>query len=203
VPKAVVEKPVFFATPAKFRAWLQKNHARISEQWVGFHKKDSGRPSITWPESVDQALCFGWIDGLRKSIDGASYMIRFTPRKPGSTWSAINIRRAKELKRLGLMSAAGLRAFAKRTPEKSAAYSYEQRHNARFSAAQEKRFRENKKAWEFFRARPPGYQRTATYWVASAKKEETQARRLAILIKDSAARATIAPLTKTPAKRRP
>ena len=145
---------------------------------------------------MDQALCFGWIDGLRKGIDEARYMIRFTPRKSGSTWSAINIRRAKELIALGQMTPAGLRAFGKRTPEKSAKYSYEQRRNARLSAAQEKQFRTNRKAWEFFRAQPAWYQRVTAHWVTSAKKEETRAKRLATLIKDSAARRAIAPLTR-------
>lgn len=199
-PKTHTEKPIFFATPANFRAWLAKNHNRIPVLWVGFYRKASGRPSITWPESVDQALCFGWIDGLRKGVDGASYMIRFTPRRPGSTWSAINIRRAKELIALGQMTSAGLRAFEKRTPEKSAIYSYEQRRNARFTAAQEKLFRANRKAWDFFRAQPPGYQRITTYWVTGAKREETQSKRLATLIQDSAAGRTIAPLTRAPAK---
>lgn len=201
-PKTTAEKPVFFATPAKFRAWLKKNHQRVPLLWVGFHKKATGRPSITWPESVDQALCFGWIDGLRKGIDDASYMIRFSPRKPDSTWSAINIRRAKELRRMGLMSPAGLRAFAKRTPEKSAVYSYEQRRNARLTASQEKQFRGNRKAWQFFCAQAPWYQRTAARWVISAKKEETRAKRLATLIEDSAAGRTIPPLTgKAPSRR--
>lgn len=201
VPRKTAIKPRFFATPSKFRTWLAKNHRRAPFLWVGFYRKASGRPSITWPESVDQALCFGWIDGLRKGIDDVSYMIRFTPRKPRSTWSAINIRRAKELRRMGLMSPAGLRAFEKRTPEKSATYSYEQRHNARLTPAQKKRFCANRKAWQFFRAQPAWYQRTATYWVVSAKRDETQAKRLATLIEDSAARRTIGPLTReVPAK---
>lgn len=199
-PKTHAEEPIFFAMPAKFRTWLEKNHARVPVQWVGFYRKASGRPSITWPESVDQAPCFGWIDGLRKGIDGASYKIRFTPRKPGSTRSAINIRRAKELIALGQMTPAGLRAFEKRTSEKSAVYSYEQRRNARFSAAQEKQFRANRKAWDFFRAQPAWYQRVTAHWVTSAKKEETRARRLATLIQDSATRATIGPLTRKPHK---
>ena len=189
--KATAIQPRFFATPSEFRRWLEKNHRRAVVLWVGFHRKASGKPSITWPESVDQALCFGWIDGLRKGIDEASYMIRFTPRKADSTWSAINIRRAKELRHLGLMTPAGLRAYEKRVPDKSAIYSYEQRHNARLSAVQERQFRANQKAWESFCARPAWYQRTATYWVASAKKEETRARRLATLIADCAAGRTI------------
>jgi len=198
VPQAAAEKPTFFTTPSKFRAWLAKNHARALQLWVGFYKKASGRPSITWPESVDQALCFGWIDGLRKSVDDTSYMIRFSPRRPGSTWSAINIRRAKELIALGQMTPAGLRAFEKRTPEKSANYSYKQRRNARLSTAQKKQFRANRKAWEFFRAQPPSYQRLTAFWVTSAKKEETRAKRLTKLIGDSAAGRAIGLLTRKP-----
>jgi len=179
-------KPVFFATPAKFRAWLDGHHADVKELWVGFYKKSSGKPSITWPESVDEALCFGWIDGLRKSIGEVSYKIRFTPRKPGSIWSAINITRAKELKTLGQMHAVGLKAFEKRSDERSAIYSYEQRKAAQFTRADEQRFRANKAAWDFFQSRPPGYRRLATFWVTSAKKEETRAKRLDTLISCSA-----------------
>jgi uncharacterized protein YdeI (YjbR/CyaY-like superfamily) len=157
------------------------------ELWVGFHKKHTGAPSITWPESVDEALCFGWIDGIRKTLDDGRYVIRFTPRKPNSTWSAVNIARAKELVRLGRMSPAGLRAFEKRTPEKSAIYSYEQRRTAALNAADRKTFRANPEAWTFFRAQPAGYQRLLTYWIISAKRDETRAKRLARLIADSAA----------------
>jgi len=156
-------KPTFFESPAAFREWLEKNHDKASELLVGFYKRDSGRPSITWPESVDQALCFGWIDGVRRRIDDVSYSIRFTPRKRGSNWSAINIGRATELTKLGLMRPAGT-----------------------LSRADEKRFRSNKKAWKYFNDQPPSYSRVAIYWVMSAKKEETRARRLATLIDDSA-----------------
>ena len=179
-------KPTFFPTPAEFRGWLQKNHVAFEELWVGFYKRDSGKPSITWPESVDCALCFGWIDGVRKSLGEESYMIRFTPRKTTSTWSAINISKVEELTKQGLMHAAGLAAFTKRSEKKSAIYSYEQRHNGSLDASSEKRFRVNKKAWNFFQSMPPWYRRTATYWVISAKKEETRQKRLATLIDDCA-----------------
>ena len=186
-------KPTFFATPAAFRAWFEEHHHRAPELLVGFYKKGSGKPSITWPESVDQALCFGWIDGVRKSIDEDSYTIRFTPRRPGSTWSAVNIKRAHELKELGLMQPAGLAAFEKRDEKKSAIYSYEQRNSAKFSPAHEKQFRGNPKAWEFFKAQAPSYQRIATYYVASAQKEETRLKRLAKLIDISARHQRLGP----------
>ena len=177
--------PTFFASPAAFRKWLEKHHDKESELLVGFYKKDSGRPSITWPESVDQALCFGWIDGIRRRIDDVSYSIRFTPRKHISTWSAINIGRVAELAKLGLMRPAGLRAFEKRRDDKSAIYAYENAVRT-LAAAQEKRFRAHGKAWEYFSAQAPSYQRVCIYWVTSAKKDETRERRLALLIEDSA-----------------
>jgi hypothetical protein len=130
----LVMKPVFFATPASFRVCLSKHHGQRSELWVGFYKRDSGKPSITWPESVDEALCFGWIDGIRKSLGDESYVIRFAPRKPRSTWSAVNIKRAKELVARGRMSPAGLRAFAARSDDRSAIYSYEQRTHAQLES---------------------------------------------------------------------
>jgi uncharacterized protein YdeI (YjbR/CyaY-like superfamily) len=178
--------PRFFASPAEWRAWLEKHHAVAEELWVGLYKRQSGLPSITWPESVDGALCFGWIDGVRKSIDQVSYKIRFTPRKPRSIWSAINIKRAKELSKLGLMQAAGLAAFGKRDGDRSAIYAYEQRKSAKMPSNFEKQFRANAGAWAFFKAQAPWYQRTSTYWVISAKKEETRLKRLAILIDCSA-----------------
>ncbi|MEA2164961.1 MAG: hypothetical protein QOK37_3088 [Thermoanaerobaculia bacterium] len=176
--------PTFFATPAAFRKWLATHHDKETELLVGFYKKDSGRPSITWPESVDQALCFGWIDGVRRRIDDVSYSIRFTPRKAVSNWSAINIARVAELTKLGQMHDAGLRAFERRREDKSAIYAYE---NAVRTLApdDEKRFRANKKAWAFFSTQAPSYQRVAIYWVTSAKREETRQRRLATLIDDS------------------
>jgi len=178
-------EPTFFPTPAAFRKWLERNHASAAELLVGFYKRGSGKPSITWPESVDQALCFGWIDGVRRRIDDVSYSIRFTPRKQISNWSAINIARVAELTKLGLMRPAGLRAFEQRREDKSAIYSYENAVRT-FDPADEKTFRANRKAWQFFNAQAPSYRRVCIYWVTSAKKEETRARRLATLISDSA-----------------
>jgi uncharacterized protein YdeI (YjbR/CyaY-like superfamily) len=184
--------PVFFESPSKLRAWLEKHHARETELWVGFYKKSSGKASITWPEAVDALLCFGWIDGIRKSIDEASYTIRVTPRKSKSKWSAINVKRIPELKKLGLLHATGWKAFEARTAENT--YSYEQRNVAKLGGRFEKLFQANKAAWDFFRSQTPSYQRTATWWVISAKKEETKLRRLERLIKDSARGRSIAPL---------
>jgi uncharacterized protein YdeI (YjbR/CyaY-like superfamily) len=178
--------PTFFAEPADFRAWLEENHERKSELLVGFYKKASGRPSITWPEAVDEALCFGWIDGIRRSLGDESYTIRFTPRKARSTWSAVNIARAKELVADGRMRPAGLAAFEARSDDRSAIYAYEQRHDAKLSPEQEREFRANQRAWEFFQAQPPWYRKNALWWVVSAKREETRARRLRTLIDDSA-----------------
>ncbi len=190
-------KPAFFANPALWRRWLEENHGRHSELLVGFYRKDSGFPSITWPESVDAALCFGWIDGIRRNIDAVSYSIRFTPRKPASTWSAVNIKRAAELTELGLMHPAGLRAFAARKDSASAIYAYEQR-KIDLEPAQLLRFQANPAAWEFFQSKPPSYRRTATWWVISAKRPETREKRLSTLIADSQAGRTLAHLTPTP-----
>jgi uncharacterized protein YdeI (YjbR/CyaY-like superfamily) len=193
---AATPHPLFFASPAEFRAWLEQNHDKVPVLTLGLYKRDSGRPSIPWPEAVDQALCFGWIDGVRRTLDAASYSIRFTPRKPSSTWSAVNIGRVQELTSKGLMRPPGLAAFESRLAKKSAIYSYEQRAAAKLDAAAELEFRANKKAWAFFEQQPPWYRRTATYWVVSAKREETRARRLATLIRDSAAGRAIGPLTR-------
>lgn len=194
-------KPKFFATLNEWRAWLEKNHANNEELWVGFYKRDSGRPSITWPESVDGALCFGWIDGVRKSIGPTSYMIRFTPRKSRSNWSAINIKRVGELHKLRLVHPAGLAAFEKRDGDRSAIYSYEQRKTAKLPPDFEKRFRSHPQAWTFFQSQPPWYQRTSTYWVSSAKREETRAKRLAILIDCSARKRNISALDRPSGKK--
>jgi uncharacterized protein YdeI (YjbR/CyaY-like superfamily) len=180
-------KPTFFATPDEFRAWLERNHADADELLVGFHKKGSGRPSIDWPQSVREALCFGWIDGVRRSLDDERYTIRFTPRRRGSIWSAVNVRTANELIEAGLMRPAGLAAFEARSEKRSGVYSYEQRKTAAFDPEQERSFRADAAAWEFFQAQPAGYRRTATWWVVSGKREETRARRLTRLIEDSAA----------------
>jgi uncharacterized protein YdeI (YjbR/CyaY-like superfamily) len=182
----VSTRPAFFATPANFRAWLESNADTETELLVGFHKKGSGKPGITWPEAVDQALCFGWIDGVRRSLGDDSYSIRFTPRQPRSIWSAVNIRRAQELIDLGQMQAAGLAAFEARTHDRSAIYSYEQRQTATLPTEYERRLQDNAEAWAFFQSQPPWYRRTATHWVVSAKREETRLKRLATLIDDSA-----------------
>jgi uncharacterized protein YdeI (YjbR/CyaY-like superfamily) len=178
-------KTVFFARPEDFRAWLDQHHASERELLVGFYKKASGKASISWPESVDAALCYGWIDGVRNSIDEVSYCIRFTPRKPTSTWSAVNVKRIAELTKRGLMHPAGIKAFEARRGDRTGIYAYEQRKNAKLSPAYERQFRANKKAWKFFQSQAPWYQRTATYRVISAKREETRLKRLAELIKDS------------------
>ena len=187
---------LYFKAPEDLRKWFEKNYNKINEQWIGYYKKDSGKLSITWPESVDQALCFGWIDGVRKSVDEERYTIRFTPRKPTSIWSANNIKRVGELKKLDLMKKPGLELFENRDKKKSNLYSFEQRKNPAFSSAQLKVFKANKSAWKYFLSKPPSYQRTATWWVISAKQEETRLRRLVQLIKDSETGRTIPVLTR-------
>lgn len=193
-------KPTFFATSAALRAWFNKHHKTADELWVGYYKRSSGKPSITWQESVDQALCFGWIDGIRKSVDSTSYTNRFTPRKPGGTWSTINANRVAELTALGLMKPAGLEAFRERAPARTGIYSYEQRQTARLSAAQERQFRAHRKAWEYFTAQPPSYRKTAIWWVVTAKREETQMRRLETLIASSERGRPIPSLTRPGSK---
>jgi len=179
--------PLFFATPAAFRGWLKQNHANASELWVGFYKKDSGHASITWPESVDEALCVGWIDGIRKRWDEESYVIRFTPRKQRSTWSSVNIARVAELTRRKQMKPAGIAAFERRTETNSEIYAYEQRANAALDAEAEREFRAQGKAWDFFQAQAPSYRKLAAWWVISAKRDETRRARIAKLISQSAA----------------
>jgi uncharacterized protein YdeI (YjbR/CyaY-like superfamily) len=191
----IPEDITYFKTPGHFRKWLEKNHAVASVLWVGFHKKDSGKPSITWPESVDEALCFGWIDGVRKSVDQTSYIIRFSPRKSLSIWSAVNIKRAQELIDLGRMQPAGLDAFQKRKEDRSRRYSYEQQ-GSKLALEHEKKLRANRVAWKFFSAQPPWYQRTTAWWVTSAKKEETRLKRLEQLIACSAKEQLVPPLAR-------
>ena len=179
--------PLFFATPAKFRAWLEKNHDKEAELWVGFYRRDSGKPSITWPESVDEALCVGWIDGVRKSVDDTSYKIRFTPRKPSSIWSNVNVANVERLSAEGRMRPAGLEAFARKSDARSGVYAYEgratlTRDNAQLEPEAEIQFRKNQAAWAFFEAQPPGYRKIALFYVASAKRPETRAKRVASLI---------------------
>ena len=174
-------QPMFFKSAAYFRRWLAEHHAASRELWVGYYKRDSGRPSMTWPESVDAALCFGWIDGLRKSLGDLSYTIRFSPRKPGSVWSNVNVRRLEALMERGLVEAAGLRAYEARKENTSGIYSYEQRMPG-LDEPYERVLRENGAAWAFFQAQTPSYRKAATWWVHSAKREETRLKRLRTLI---------------------
>jgi len=183
--KACEIKPQYFTSMKKFHRWLDQNHVTVTELWVGFYKKASCKTSITYPEALDEALCFGWIDGIRRRVDGDSYTIRFTPRRSDSTWSKVNIKRMTELIALGRVTPTGLTAFAVRKPEKSGAYSYENRPQ-QFSAEYEQKLRARKRAWDFFQSQPPYYRRTACAWVMSAKREETRLHRLATLIEDSA-----------------
>jgi uncharacterized protein YdeI (YjbR/CyaY-like superfamily) len=169
----------------ELRKWFEKNHATAEELWVGFYKKDSGKPSITWPESVDEALCVGWIDGIRKSVDEISYKIRFTPRRRGSIWSAVNIKRVSILSHEGRMRLAGLKTFAARKENKSGIYAYEQRR-AQLEEPYHGMLKKNKAAWTFFQAQAPWYRKQIGWWVISAKKEETRLKRLEKLIEASA-----------------
>jgi uncharacterized protein YdeI (YjbR/CyaY-like superfamily) len=179
-------KPRYFATPEKFRAWFAQNHDKQSELLVGFHKKGKGRASIDWPQSVDEALCFGWIDGVRRSLGADAYTIRFTPRRPTSIWSSINIRRVMVLKKSGRMAPAGLAAYQKRTRDRSAIYAYEQRATAKLAPAEARKFKAAPDAWKFFSASAPWYRHKALYWVTSARRAETRVSRLARLIALSA-----------------
>lgn len=174
--------PRYFAAPAAFRAWLEQHAEHESELLVGFHKVDSGKPSMSWSESVDEALCFGWIDGVRKRIDEASYSIRFTPRKPGSIWSAINIAKVETLRAGRRMTPAGERAFAQRIADRSVVYAYEQTDVAQLTAAETQAFRRDAPAWAYWEGCPPGYRKTLLHWVTSAKRAQTRAARLATLI---------------------
>ncbi|MCV2363914.1 YdeI/OmpD-associated family protein [Paucibacter sp. DJ1R-11] len=174
--------PQFFATAADFRAWLDAHAASASELRVGFYKRDSGLPSMSWPESVDEALCHGWIDGVRQNIDAQSYQIRFTPRRPGSIWSAINLAKMQRLLDQGRVHAAGVQAFAQRREERTAIYAYEQSEPAQLSEEELRRFQESEAAWRYWAGSPPGYRRQQLYHVCSAKRPATRAARLAHLI---------------------
>ncbi len=176
--------PTFFASPALFRKWLDKNHNKTKELLVGFYKVGSGKPSMSWSQSVDQALCFGWIDGVRKSIDNESYSIRFTPRKPASIWSAVNIAKVENFTTQGLMHPAGLAIFEKRTEERSKIYSHE-KGEVHLLPAYEKQFKANKTAWHYFQSLAPCYRKPSVNWVMSAKQETTRMKRLNELISDS------------------
>lgn len=178
-------KATFFASQAEFRKWLEKNHDKVQELWVGLQKKGSGPPGLLRQQAVDEALCIGWIDGLTKSIDDSRWMIRFTPRKPRSIWSAVNIKRVGELKELGVMKPPGLAAFEMRDAKRMGLYSFEQPPHE-LAPEYEKQFRANKKAWSFYESQAPWYRRDAQHWVMTAKKEETRRKRLAVLIECSA-----------------
>ncbi|MDI1255250.1 MAG: YdeI/OmpD-associated family protein [Flavobacterium sp.] len=176
----------FFPTPTEFREWLEKNHQTATELLVGFYKVDSGKPSITWSQSVDQALCFGWIDGVRRSIDKESYSIRFTPRKSTSIWSAINIQKMEALTKAGLMTEKGLQAFSLRTESRSNIYAHE-KEPVPLDAAYEQQFQQQQLAWEFFLKQAPSYKKVMVHWIMSAKQEKTRQSRLEKTIQVSAA----------------
>ena len=189
-------KAHFFATPAELRAWLDEHHETADELLVGAWKKSTGKPTLTWPEIVDEALCVGWIDSIRRSVPGDGWTIRLTPRRKGSNWSAVNIKKVAELRAAGRMRRAGETAFAARTEARSAVYSYEQRKGAALEPDESASFRRNEAAWAWFEGRPASYRTAAIYWIVSAKRPETRARRLAALIEDSAAGRTLRPLTR-------
>lgn len=174
-------EPKFFTSQEKFRQWLEKNHDRANELLLGFHKKDSGKKSVTYPQALDEALCFGWIDGVRKSLDETSYTIRFTPRKPRSIWSNVNVGHVERLKKEGRMAEPGLKAYALRDPKRTGIYAFENEPRE-FSPEFEKKFRANKRAWDFFQSEPPSIRKVCISWVMTAKKEETRLRRLDQLI---------------------
>jgi len=176
--------PTFFATQEEFRKWLDKNHKIGTELLVGFYKVDTNRPSMTWSQSVDQALCFGWIDGVRKSIDNESYCIRFTPRKNTSIWSAVNIEKVEELTKAGLMTTEGQKAFSLRTEKKSKIYAYE-KEPVTLDTKYESIFKKNKVAWDFFNKQAPSYKKVMIHWIMNAKQEETRLTRLDKTINES------------------
>jgi uncharacterized protein YdeI (YjbR/CyaY-like superfamily) len=192
-------KPTFFRNPAAFRAWLERHHATADELLVGFYKVGSGKPSITWPQSVDEALCFGWIDGIRKSADDCCYTIRFTPRRTGSVWSSVNIKRAAVLIEQGSMRPAGLKAYQARKENKSGIYSYEQR-TADLVEPYAGLLRANEAAWRFFESQPPSYRKAICWWIVSAKKDETRLKRLEKLIMHSACGERLPELQRKPAR---
>jgi uncharacterized protein YdeI (YjbR/CyaY-like superfamily) len=179
-----IKEMKYFQDVKQFRTWLKKNHKTEKELWVGFYKKSSGKNGLTYPEAVDTALCFGWIDGIRKAVDELSYTNRFTPRNPNSNWSAVNIKKVEELKRLGLMEPAGLAVYEKRREDKSEIYSFE-RAKVELESNYRKIFKKNINAWKYFESETPSYKKTAVLWVMSAKKEETKMKRLEILISNS------------------
>ena len=188
--------PIFFEDPPAFRAWLEQHHETETEVWVGMYKKHTGRQGMSWSQAVDQALCFGWIDGLLRRIDDERHMQRFTPRKPTSNWSKVNIAKVAELERQGLMRPAGRAAFERRTEARSGVYAFERDEPAALSPEQDTLLRANSAAAAFFDAQPPWYRRTVIHWVTSAKREDTRERRLRQLIDDSAAGRTVKQFTR-------
>jgi len=195
INKMINLQPIFFSIQQELRNWFKNNHDKVQELLIGFYKKNSGIQSISYQEALDEALCFGWIDGIRRSIDEISYTIRFTPRKPKSSWSIVNIKRVIDLKKLGRMQLPGLKTFEARDQEKSERYSNE-RKMVKLDPSYEKKLKANKKAWDYFQSKPPSYQRPAMWWIMSAKQEETRLKRLAKLIEDSENGRTISPLTR-------
>lgn len=190
-----IQTPIFFKSLSELHKWFQKNHGKTSEVWIGFYKVNSGKKGISYKEAVDEALCFDWIDDIRKGLDEESYVNRFTPRKKSSNWSNVNIKRISELIEEGRVQPSGLAAFKERTKEKSGVYSFEQ-NSHELSPAFEKKFKANKKAWTYFTSKAPWYQRTSIHWVMSAKQEATRLKRLETLISDSENERTIALLTR-------
>ena len=188
------DEAIFFSSPAELRAWFVEHHGTASELWVGYYKKASGKRSLTWSEVVDEALCFGWIDGKAQRIDEHRYRQRLTPRRANSNWSAVNLAKVEKLRAEGRMTPAGEAVFAARREDRSAVYSYERRHEAAFDAEQEATFRANPSAWEWFDAQSPSYRSLATFWVVSAKRPETRTRRLETLIECSADGRRVPPL---------
>ena len=181
-----MSEPIFFSSPEAFYDWLEEYHDRETEVHVGYWKKHTGKPSLSWSEAVDQALCFGWIDGRLNRIDDERHRQRFTPRRPGSNWSKVNVEKVARLEEAGLMRPAGRAAFEARREDKTGIYAFERDQPAELPPEFERRLQANAAAWEYWQARPPGYRRTATHWVVSAKREETRERRLEKLIECSA-----------------
>ena len=187
----------FFRSSGDFRKWLEKNHDKASEIWIGFYRKDSGKGGITYHEALDEALCFGWIDGIRKKIDSSSFTNRFTPRRPKSIWSNVNVAHVERLTRAGRMRPPGIAAFKAKDEARVGVYSFE-REAARLDPQMEQRFRKNKTAWRYFEAAPAYYRKLVTWWVISAKREETREKRLAVLIDCSARETRLPQLTPAP-----
>lgn len=188
------DKLRFFRSPSAFRRWLEKNHDKEQELWIGFYRKDSGKGGITYHQALDEALCFGWIDGIRKKVDGDSFTNRFTPRKKNSIWSNVNIAHVERLTREQRMMQPGIAAFSAKDPSRAGVYSFE-REKAELEPDMKKRFRQNEKAWKYFEAQPPYYRRMAAWWIISAKRDVTREKRLAELISVSAKEMRLAPFS--------